>query len=142
MTQKCQKKNSFRVFLKNGEYNYKQSKTYIHANSTALVAKKSGLHAQIFSRRIKNRVIRERFKYANFTLLSGSTKKTISSTYLLLVSIICWLRSRLPRKEGTIKKRGREGGAKISVLQKKKKEGAFKKKKDGGKRARAKLWKT
>ena len=47
----------------------------------------------------------------SFTFLSGSAKETISSTYLLLVSIICWLRSRLPRKEGAIKKKEGEKGA-------------------------------
>ena len=68
----------------------------------------------------------------SFIFLSGSEKEIISSTYLLLVSIICWLRSRLPRKEGARKKKKAQKGAQKKASSKKKiKEGAFKRKKKG-----------
>ena len=48
LTQKCQKKNRFREFLKKGEYNYKQSKIYIYASSR-LVENSSGCKKKVTS---------------------------------------------------------------------------------------------
>ena len=87
---------------------------------TAVVAKKSGLHAQICFRRIKNRVICERFKYAKFHFSFWECKGNnffnllVSRKHYLLVKV------QVIQKGGRHKKKEGEKGAQKSVLQKKK----------------------